>query len=431
MQRDPSNEPETPDAGRKQRWYYGWTIVSVVSVVSFAGGVETNPVLGVFQDPITSEFGWSRAAFTLPMSIGTFAGGIAAVALGPIMDRHGSRWVMAIAIILMGLIFVGIGAMESYWQHFALQFLGRTVVASTFFLIVGVVIPKWFVVKRGRAIGVAAFGQRIGHATFPIMIERIMAFSNWRVAAISMGVTVWVTALLPTLLFMRRRPEDMGLRPDGAMPDLRTASDSASSAPRTAPREEVSFSRKEALRAPAFYFLMGALASQSFVATGVNFHWFSYLTGNGVSTSGTVFSLALAPVVGMPAAVVGGFIAEKVPPQLVLAAAYVLMSVSIGVLLITDTTAMAILFGVLYGGASGIMITNNQVIWADFFGRGSIGAIRGLISPLQMFTNALGPVVAAFSYDATGSYRSIFAIGVVVLLGSAALAAAAKRPTRR
>ncbi|MDA1036288.1 MAG: MFS transporter, partial [Chloroflexi bacterium] len=252
MQQDPSTEPAPPGASGKRRWFYGWTIVSVVSVVSFAGGVETNPVLGVFQDPITSEFGWSRAAFTLPVSIGTFAGGIAAVGLGPIMDRYGSRWVMAIAVIAMGAIFIGIGAMQNYWQHFALQMLGRTVVASTFFLIVGVVIPKWFVVKRGRAIGVAAFGQRIGHATFPIMIERIMAYSNWRVAAITLGVTVWVTALLPTLLFMRRRPEDMGLRPDGVMPDLRRASDGTVTASYAAPREEISFNRRQALRTPAF-----------------------------------------------------------------------------------------------------------------------------------------------------------------------------------
>ena len=430
MQPDPSTEPESPSASGKRRWFYGWTIVSVVSIVSFAGGVDTNPVLGVFQDPITEEFGWSRAAFTLPMSIGTFAGGIAAVALGPIMDRYGARWVMAIAVIAMGLIFIGIGAMQSYWQHFALQMLGRTVVASTFFLVVGVVIPKWFVVKRGRAIGVAAIGQRIGHATFPIMIERILAWRDWRVAAISLGVTVWVSALLPTLLFMRRRPEDMGLRPDGAMPDLRRATDGPGAVSSRTPREEASFSRREALRTPAFYFLLASLSTQSFVATGVNFHWFSYLTGNGVSAAGTVLSLSVAPFVGIPAAILGGFLAEKVPPQFVLAGSYVLMSASIGVLLVTDTTLLAVVFAIMYGSAAGIMITNNQVIWADYFGRGSIGAIRGLISPLQMFTNALGPVVAALSYDVTGSYKLIFGIGVVIVLGSAALAAAARRPTR-
>jgi MFS family permease len=133
----------------------------------------------------------------------------------------------------------------------------------------------------------------------------------------------------------------------------------------------------------------------------------------------------------MPAAIVGGFIAERAPAQYVLAGSYVLMSASIGVFLITDSTSLAILFGFMYGSASGIMITNNQLIWADFFGRGSIGAIRGLISPLQMFTNALGPVVAAFSYDVTGSYKLVFSIGVAVLLGSAVLAAAAKRPVHR
>jgi MFS family permease len=82
----------------------------------------------------------------------------------------------------------------------------------------------------------------------------------------------------------------------------------------------------------------------------------------------------------------------------------------------------------MYGTAAGIQITNNQVIWADFFGRNSIGAIRGLISPIQYFTNALGPLAAAIWFDQTGGYRGIFAIGIVLLIGAAALAASARKP---
>ena len=107
MQQDTPPEHSAPP--KRGRWFYGWTVVGAVSIVPFAGGVETNPVLGVFQDPITEDLGWSRAAFTLPMAIGTFAGGIAAVVLGPLMDRYGARWIMAAAVIVMGLIFIGIG----------------------------------------------------------------------------------------------------------------------------------------------------------------------------------------------------------------------------------------------------------------------------------------------------------------------------------
>jgi sugar phosphate permease len=411
MSHDSPHQGEGPD--KKPRRFYGWTIIAVVSLISFAGGVETNPILGVFQEPITNEFGWTRAMFTLPMALGTFAGGLTAVFMGPIMDRYGGRWVMTVAVIIMGALFIAMGMMHSLWQYFILQFLGRTLVASTFFMLVGVIIPKWFIAKRGRAIGIASLGQRFGHAAYPVLIGWVMVISGWRAASITLGISVWVIALLPSALFLRRRPEDMGQHPDGRMPDIRSTSSTGAPQQRV---EETSFTRKQALRTPAFYYLLGALATQSFVATGINFHWYSYLTGNGVSTGATVASLAIAPLIGMPSTIVTGFIVEKVAPQFVLASAYLLTAASLAVFLFANSAPIAILFGVMYGTA------------ADFFGRNSIGAIRGLISPIQYFTNALGPLAAAIWFDQTGGYRGIFAIGIVLLIGAAALAASARKP---
>ncbi len=186
MAADDSSQ-KTSAARTRTRWFYGWTIVIVISVISFAGGVETNPVLGVFQGPMTEEFGWSRSLYTMPMSIGSFLGGLAALVVGPVMDRRGARWVMAGAITLMGLTFVLMGAVQELWHHFALQALGRTVIASTFFMVVGVVIPKWFVRMRGRAVAFANLGQRLGQIAFPVMVERILLFSSWRSAWAAMG----------------------------------------------------------------------------------------------------------------------------------------------------------------------------------------------------------------------------------------------------
>lgn len=427
MRDDSRPEPGDGAPPPRRGVFYGWTVVGVVSVLSFAGGAETNPVLGIFLNPMTDEFAWSRAAFTLPMSIGTFAGGLAAVFTGPLIDRYGGRGIMTFAVALMGLIFVGMGLLEAYWQYFALQFMGRMLLASTFFIIIGVIVPKWFIAKRARAIGVSALGQRLGLAAFPVLIERVMAFSNWRTATIALGVTVWATALLPAVL-LRRRPEDMGQLPDGARRDLR-AMDAGRE--RVIPAtDEVSFSRGEALRTPAFYLLLGALSAQLFVDTGISFHWFSYLTGNGVSRGVTIVSLAIAPLVGMPASVIAGFVAEKVAPQLMLAIASLMMALSVAILLIADSAVLAIVFGLAYGSAAGIHITNSEVIWADFFGRGSIGGIRGIVAPALMLANALGPLAAALSFDITGGYGAIFSGGIVVLVASAALAALARKPVQ-
>ncbi len=418
---------ESPRPTKRGRWFYGWTIVIVISVISFAGGVETNPVLGVFQGPMTEEFGWSRAIYTMPMSIGSFLGGIAALLVGPIMDRYGARWVMATAIILMGLTFVLMGTVQELWHHFALQIVGRTVIASTFFMVVGVVIPKWFVRMRGRAVAFANLGQRFGQIGFPVMVERILQFGTWRTAWVAMGIAVWASSLLPTLLFLRRRPEDMGLLPDGVDLRDRDAPNVRGARLREEARE-VSFNRRAALRTPAFYLITGATSVQSFVTTSIHFHWFSYLTDIGVSSSAAVISLSLSPLVSMPISVGAGFIAERVPVQRLMAASYYAMSLSIVLFLFADNALTAYAFGVAFGISTGVLFTVMNVVWADYFGRDSLGGIRGMVSPVHMLSNSLGPLAAAWSYDATGSYSLIYTISAGLSAVGGTLLLLARRP---
>ena len=408
---------------RRKRWFYGWTIVAVLSVIGFAGGVETNPVLGVFQGPMTEEFGWSRALYTLPMSIGSFMGGLASLFVGPLMDRYGSRVIMSVAIAIMGLTFVLMGAVQELWHHFALQIVGRTVIASTFFMVVGVVIPKWFIVMRGRAMAFANIGQRIGQIAFPVMVERILTVGSWRTAWVSMGILFWASSLLPAILFLRRRPEDHGMLPDGV--DIRKAGRGQT---RVASPVEVAFDRRMALRAPAFYLIAGALSIQSFVTASVHFHWYSHLTDIGVSSEAAVLSLSLSPLISMPISIVAGFAAERLPVQRLLALSYYSMALTIVLFLFADNALLAYAFGLLFGAATGALFTVINVIWADYFGRASIGGIRGMVSPVHMLCNSLGPFTAALSHDVTGSYSLIFTIAVVLSVVGGTLVLAAPRP---
>ena len=412
-------------ASKHSKWFYGWTIVIVISVISFAGGVETNPVLGVFQIPMTEEFGWTRSLYTMPMSIGSFIGGIGGLLIGPIMDKHGARWVMGIAIILMGLTFILMGFIENIYHHFALQILGRTVIASTFFMVVGVVIPKWFITMRGRAIAFANLGQRLGQIAFPVMAERILIFSNWRTAWIAMGLTVWISSLIPTFALLKRRPEDYGLFPDGV--DIRETPVTSS----TNIDLEQSFNRRMVLQSGAFYLIAAAVCIQSFVTTTIHFHWFSYLTDIGISSSAAVISLSISPFVSMPISILAGFSAEKIPVQKLMAASYFFMATSIALFLFANTNLIAHLFGFAFGISTGVLFTVMNVVWADYFGRDSIGGIRGLVSPAHMLCNSLGPLVAAWSFDLTGSYTTIFIISAGLSALGGTLLIFAKKPKHK
>ena len=380
---------------------------------------------------MTEEFGWSRSLYTAPMTIGTILGGLIAVFVGPAIDRYGGRWIYSVAVAILGTTFILEGMVQELWQHFALQIIGRGVLTGSFFLITSVVIPKWFISKRGRATGFAGIGQRSGQTLFPIIAERAIIAGNWRTGWIVLGLLVWTVAFIPTLLFMRRKPEDMGLLPDGVKPqevrDWQQRAAQGGGRPQ-APSQEVSATPRQVLHEPSFYLLASAISVTSFVVTGIHFHWFSYMTGAGISSGAAVTSVVLAPMVGVPVALVSGFVVERVHVRYMLIASYVVLVGAIVLLLQVDTAWLAYAFGALMGLVNGINMTTNQMLWSEYFGRGAVGAIRGMTSPTQMLSNSMGPLVGALIFDATGSYVLTFTVSAVLIAASGVLMVLARPP---
>ncbi|MBI4202270.1 MAG: MFS transporter [Chloroflexi bacterium] len=399
----------------KRGFYYGWVIVVVTGLIQFAGGTETFPVLGLFLAPMTDELGWSRASFSAPMTIGTILGGFAGILVGPAIDKYGARWIMTVAAVVLGSTFFLMGFVTELWQHFVLQIIARGVTAGAFFLVVGIVLPKWFVAMRGRATAYSGVGGRLGHFLTPIMVQTVIALFGWRAAWASLGFLVWGVAIIPVFFFLKSKPEDMGLLPDGL-----TAEDAArlkaeeeekqkAKGGRRSLRvvQEVSLGPKEALRTRAFYLMLLAQSLLSLVISGLHFHWFAYMTGQGLSNTVAVASISLASLVGIPVSFLAGFLAERVHVRYILLVTYLGFALSVLVLLNTTTPFMAYLYAISLGSFSGVTFTVSLVVWADYYGRGSLGAIRGMTSPINQMTNASGPLVAALAFDLTGGYTAI------------------------
>ena len=405
-----------------RRLYYGWVIVIVMAVLQFAGGTETHPVLGIFLKPMTEEFGWSRTNFSAPLTIGTFLGGLLGLVVGPALDRYGGKWILAIAALFLGTVFMLMGSLQELWQHYILQTLARTIIAGTFFMVVSIIIPKWFVEKRGRATAYAGLGGRAGHFLLPLMVQRVNSFAGWRMAWMSLGMIVWSLTVVPVILLLRRRPEDMGLLPDGVTPgEAGTTSEGSpnETSPGTPPaREEVSMGTREVLRTRAFYLILTAQSLLTFAIAGTHFHWFAYLTGHGISEEVAVGSIAISALAGIPVSLGAGFLAERIHVRYILAATYVALAGTIVMLVYTTTPVMAYVFAIALGTSSGVIFTLSLIVWADYFGRHSVGAIRGLTAPVNMFTNAMGPLLAAVVFDVTGSYTLILWIFAIVVGGS-------------
>ncbi len=407
------SDPSSADAQRARRLYYGWVIVAVISMIGVVQAGQFNTTVGVFVKPVTEEFGWDRSTFIGAISIGTLTGGALAPLSGVLLDRLGGRWVISLGLLLLGGSLILLSFVNGAWQFYLAMIVGRAGLQGATNLSLGVVVSKWFVRKRGRAMAMAEVGQRAGSGLVPVFAQTIVSVADWRTAAWATGALTWVLGLLPALLFLRRQPEDLGLKPDGD--DAPPAS-----APMAARRsyEPPSVTLHQALRSTTFWLIALAIAAMFTVMSGVSLNLLPYLSDQGLSAGGAVTVLAVYATVAGFSAVGAGLLSERIPVTRMLQAAYVALAGATLFLVTVDSVLGGVVYGIAAGIAFGTISTAFQLVLPAFFGRGHLGAIRGVSQTLNMGTVAGGPFLMAFVFDTTGSY-------VPILFAFAGLLAAA------
>src|ERR1700682_4366694 len=195
-------------------FFYGWIIVAVTFVTK-AIGVNARTTFSLLFPPILDEFGWERGVTAGAFSFGFLASGAASPLIGRMMDRFGPRAVMELGIALMGGGLLLAPLTTQPW-HLYLT-LGVMVGAGSVCLGYSgqsLFLPNWFNRRRGLALGLAFAGVGIGSMTLLPWVQHMIEQTGWGSAWTAMGLVV-VVVLAPINWLLRKRPEDIGLEPDG------------------------------------------------------------------------------------------------------------------------------------------------------------------------------------------------------------------------
>jgi MFS family permease len=204
---------------KRRRFFYGWVVVGISGLV-FAVVRGINDSFGLFLVAFVEEFGWSRAAVAGAFSFGRAVEGTVSVAIGMLSDRLGLRRLVPICTCLMALGLVTASRIDSLWMlylSYGLVFaIGITGVGDLSHL---PVISRWFIKRRGTAIGIAMAGMGLGILLVVPLTQSLILHLGWRWTYVALAVFAVVVIIPPTLLFQRERPEDMGLLADGEVPD--------------------------------------------------------------------------------------------------------------------------------------------------------------------------------------------------------------------
>ena len=413
--------------------FYGWIIVAVV-FITMGIAVNARTAFSLLFPPILEEFGWERGMTAGAFSFGFIVSAILSPTLGRLMDRRGPLVVNELGVVLIGAGLLLATLVRTPWQLYAT--LGMLVGAGSVCLGYtgqGLFLPNWFARRRGLAMSLAFSGVGVGSVIVLPWLQALIIRSGWRSACLALGVLV-LALLLPLNLLVKRRPEDIGLHPDGDGSAYADGNPKASLSIVDPAWAAIDWTLGRALRTARFWWIALGYFCALFTWYAVQVHQTKYLQEIGFTPALAAWALGGVSLAGIPGQIVLGHLSDRIGRE------YVWMVGSLGftatcllLLALSDASSMPLLYlmvavqGILGYGITSVI----GAIPAEVFQGRHYGSIFGTLMLASIGGGAAGPWLAGALHDATGSYRVAFWIALASsLLSAIAIWFAAPRKVR-
>jgi MFS family permease len=401
-------------------FYYGWMIVAVV-FVTMAIGVNARTAFSLLYPPIISEFGWDRGVTAGAFSFGFVVSGFMSPLIGRLMDRRGPRAVMELGVVLMGGGMLLAPLTTQPW-HLYLT-IGVLVGAGSVCLGYSgqsLFVPNWFIRRRGLALGLAFAGVGVGSVTLLPWVQLMIEQAGWRTSCTAMGILI-IVVLAPINLLLHKRPEDIGLLPDGDPAPTATSARPVSNIvdPVWAATD---WTLSLAVRTARFWWIATGYFCGLYIWYAVQVHQTKFLLDIGFSPTVGVWALGVVSLLGIPGQIWLGHLSDRIGREWVWAISclgFAICFVALVALKYWPSPWLVYLM-VFTQGALGYGLTSvmGPVVLEIFQGR-HYGSIFGTIMLAALGGGAAGPWATGVLHDVTGSYTIAFAAGIAVSLLSA------------
>ena len=410
-------------------FYYGWVIIANTVAISLSSRtVMTVAVLSVFVVPMTEELGWSRGLFSGAVSLGGLCAVVISPFIGRWVDRYGAGTLLAVSSFLTGALSVLLAMITSPLAFYALYVPGRMIFTGPLELGIPTALSNWFIRRRPLSLAVDGAAKGLGLTIMPLVAQFLITGWDWKTAWLALGMLSFCVGIVPPLIFIARRPEDMGIEPDPLPKDKRDVQpDTGESSPGTSqPEAESDFTVSQALRTRALWILAVFSGAGFMVQAGVSLHQVPHYIEQGILpyyAALTASGFALAQIV---AGIFWSTLSRRIPLRFLLAAAAFVLALASQATSYSDTPAAALGSAAAVGLGVGGLHLLVRLAWADYYGRRHLGSIRGITMSAQIGGQALGPVTSGFLFDHTGNYHlalQVFTVaaafgGLLVLLAT-------------
>ena len=385
-------------------FHRGWAIAAACFLASSVAVGGSQYSFGHFVEPLENTFGWTRTQIGLSLSLIAFGSFISPL-IGSLIDKQGSRRIMAFSMAVFGISYLVRPFMTELWHWYFLSVVQSFSIVGAAMLPPGKLVGLWFPENRGRVIGITAMGNNFGGMVIQPIIAFLVTVYNWKVAYAVVGALGILVSIYSYLVVKNPDSESQGILESEKKTDNSTG-----------------FTLKEAIRTKTFYAITFAILCGTFTYSSLLPQVSSHLIINGVRESTASIAVSLFATCGMVGKFVFGNLSDKYGPRMALVLdlcgqaifASLLVYAGDGLPVWVIVPAMGFFlgaFGALY-----------QLIVIDAFGVKHFGAIMGVIAISNAVPSFLGPIIAGMSFDITGSYAIAFVItSVIFVLGAVSL----------
>jgi MFS family permease len=393
--------------------FYGWIIVAVV-FVTMGVGVNARTAFSLLFPPILAEFGWERGVTAGAFSFGFLVSAALSPSLGRLMDRRGPRVVIELGVLLIGAGLLLATQVTRPWHLYAT--LGVMVGGGSVCLGYtgqSLFLPDWFVRRRGLAMSLAFSGVGVGSMIILPWVQHLIGRTGWRAACWALGLLV-LLLLVPLNLLLRRRPQDLGLEPDGD----RAAAGAAAARPSNvvdATWAAVDWTLARATRTARFWWIASGYFLGLFAWYAVQVHQTKYLIEIGFTPGDAAWALGFVSLAGIPGQIALGWLSDRIGREWVWTVGNLGFAICYATLLLLAVSptmpllyVMVIAQGMLGYGLTSVV----GAIPAEIFQGRHYGSIFGTLMLSSIAGGAVGPWLTGVLYDRTGSYTLPFWIAI-------------------
>jgi|TARA_B100001094_G_scaffold69449_1_gene65917 sugar phosphate permease len=406
---------------KKSKYFYGWNIVLIMAITSSMTMALGTLNFGLFIKPMGDELNIGRSYFGWAQTARQLIGGLSSPIMGTWVDKYGSRIILPIATLVtgIGLILLGFNS-SGILMIVIFGIIGITSLGGPGALITTVPISKWFVNKRGKALAITSLGVPVGAMIFVPLTQYLIDYSGWRNTWMIFGLLAIIIIIPPALLLLRRQPEDVGLLPDGEDISENDYKDS-----------EVSWEFSEAVKTQVFWKIVICLTVISMATGTIAIHRIPAFMDRGLDAQLIAWSTAFDAVCAGISTFTVGSLVKKIGIRILGTISFLFLAFASLITIYAYSFFEIFISMAIFGLGIGGLMFIHSFIWADYFGRKNLGQIRGKVTPFILIFGGIGAPIAGYVRDYTGSYVSVWFVGMIMMFFTALLFFTCKKPEKK